>query len=87
MMKNSQYINNLYYNMDGQAEALGDTQAITDVDPMITLPKESAGLDKMQAFALGNKEVLTKGASIKKASETDGVGNQNKEAYLGAICK
>lgn len=87
MMKNSTYINNLYYNMDGQAEALGDTEAITGVDPQITLPKDPSGLDKMKAFALGNKEVLAKGKPITKASETDGVGNKNKNAYLGAICE
>ncbi|MBQ8685329.1 MAG: hypothetical protein IJ514_04065 [Clostridia bacterium] len=87
MMKNSQFINNLYYNMDGQAEALGDEAAIVGVDPLITPPKDCLGIDKMQAFALGNKEVLVKGKEIKKASETDGVGNENKSAYLGAICK
>ena len=87
MMKNSTYINNLYYNMDGQAELLGDNLAITGVDPIIIPPKDCNGIDKMKAFALGNKEVLQKGKPIAKASETDGVGNENKQAYLGAICK
>ena len=87
MMKNSKFVNNLYYNMDGQAEALGDAEAITGVDPQITPPKDCLGLDKMQAFALGNKEVLPKGKALTKMSETDGVGNENKNAYLGAICK
>ena len=87
MMKNSKFAGNLYYNMDGQAELLGDTDAIVGVDPKISIPENCDGIDKMQAFALGNKEVLAKGKDIKKMSETDGVGNENKSAYLGAICK
>ena len=87
MMKNSKFVNNLYYNMGDQAEALGDTEAITDVDPQITPPKDFFGLDKMQAFALGNKEVLKKGKTLTRISETDGVGNKNKNACLGAICE
>jgi hypothetical protein len=73
--------------MDGQAESLGDTQAITNEDPLISIPKDCNGIEKMQAFALGNKKVLQKGVAIVKASETDGVGNENKKSYLGAICE
>ena len=87
MMKNSQFVNNLYYNMDGQAAALGDTDGIEGVDPKITPPTECLGLDKMQAFALGNKDVLFKGRKLSKTSETDGVGNDNANGYLGAIAK
>lgn len=87
MMKDSTYINNLYYNIEGQAEKLGDTQAIEGVDPKINIPKDCDGLDKMQCFALGNKEVLFKGKELKKISDVDAVGNENKTSYLGAISK
>ena len=86
MMKNSQFINNLYYNMDGQAEMLGDKSAIID-DPLIVVPENCRGLDKMREFALGNKNVLFKGVPITKAVEKDAADNETVNAYIGAICK
>lgn len=87
MMKNSTFVNNLYYNIERQAELLDDTQAIENVNPQITPPADCMGYDKVQAFALGNKDVLYKGKEITKMSQTDAVGNENEHAYLGAICK
>ncbi|MBR1868115.1 MAG: hypothetical protein IJ800_06035 [Clostridia bacterium] len=84
MMKNSRFINNLYYNV---SPAEGETGGIVGEDPLIEPPKDRDGIDKIKFFAPKSRKALDSGADIKKISELDAAGNDNRSRYIGAICK
>lgn len=88
-MQDYLFENNIYYNISEDViAATGDTAAVTDVDPQITVPSDKDGYDKVTAYVPQNEAVFSGASKLESMLKYDLAGSDAEGVfYYGAFCK